>query len=236
MPNHISNPSSCSAMQQQYGGAPVAPPPPASMQTPPVAPMQTPQVAPPRSDGLGRLLSIIAVILSVVALVVSFVVPGAAGPTGPIGLRGQQGLPGTNGTQGQQGPTGPQGPAGRDFTTNTTLLSGQNETGIYSAWGGGVGSYFASNVNFRVPLAVDLPPTNMQFITGAAYTAQCPSPGNATAGFLCVYESFNGNRMGGSIFKPTDGQDGVSRWGFSIYFTATAASSWSYGEWTVTAP
>jgi len=65
--------------------------------TPSQAPPPPPPAAPLRSDGLGRALSVIAVIASVVAIGVAFAVPG---PQGTVGTTGSQGL------------TGPTGPAG----------------------------------------------------------------------------------------------------------------------------
>jgi hypothetical protein len=123
-----------------------------------------------------------------------------------------------------------------NFTVNTTLASGEVETGVYAAWGSG--SYFADTVNFRIPLASDLPNTNVQFIaSGSVPTPQCQGPGQAQAGYLCVYEGPNGNSDVGGIFDPTTGLGGASRWGFSVYFTVPVpGGAWSYGQWTVRAP
>jgi len=229
-------------MQQTQPGAPPAP----MMQMPPVAPV----MAPSGGGGLGKALGIVAVLLAAVALVISLVIPGPVGPAGPQGLRGETGNPGPAGSQGPQGPTGlagpqgnlgptgpagPQGPAGANFTVDTVLQSGEVETGVYAAWGSG--DYFGDSVNFRIPLATDLSAANRQFIpNGGPFTPECPGPGQAQAGFLCVYEYFNGNRVYGSIYNPANGANGVSRWGFSIYFTTVGAGgAWSYGEWTVRA-
>jgi hypothetical protein len=51
-----------------------------------------------------------------------------------------------------------------------------------------------------------------------------------------VYEEFSGGASGGSIFNPATGLSGASQWGFSVYFSSIASSSWDYGTWTVTAP
>jgi hypothetical protein len=158
---------------------------------------------------------------------------------GAVGARGAQGPPGAAGAQGPQGPAGPagaQGPKGADFTVATTLQSGQLETGVYAAWGGGTGPYFSDTINFRVPLPGPLAAANRQFIAqGGAVTAQCAGPGQAQAGFLCVYERVQGSRTFNSIFKPSDGLNGVDATGFSIYFNSTAALSFSYGVWAVRA-
>jgi hypothetical protein len=173
-------------------------------------------------------LSAVAVILAAAALVASLAIPGPAGSTGATGATG---------ATGSTGATGPQGPAGTSYTINTRLQHGQNETGIYSAYGGGSGSEFASTVNFRIPLNVDLPVANTSFLAaGAAYTANCPGPGLAATGHLCVYETYGAFRTFSGIVDTTNVFVGASRWGFSISFSATSTDSWSYGEWTVTAP
>ena len=51
----------------------------------------------PRSGGMGKSLSVVAVLLAAIALVLSVAIPGPAGLTGETG---------------QQGPAGAQGPAG----------------------------------------------------------------------------------------------------------------------------
>jgi hypothetical protein len=126
-----------------------------------------------------------------------------------------------------------------NFTINTTLQPGQNETGIYSAWGGGSGTYMGTEANFRIPLSAALPMGNVTFIpVGGTTTTACPGPSMAAPGQLCVYEEGGGGATFGQIYNPyiTGGGPGASRWGFGIYFSVTAASAWSYGTWTVGAP
>lgn len=167
------------------------------------------------------ILSAVAVILSIVALIVSFAIPGPLGATGATG------------------PQGPQGPAGTDFTIDTTLKSGQSETGGYSAFGSMNGSptNMAAEVNFRIPLAKGLPAANTTLLyVGDAYTTACPGPARAAAGHLCIYEVSGYSRS--LVAAPYDpaGPSGSVEYGFILFFSVDAASGYSYGNWTVTAP
>ncbi len=210
-----------------------------------------------------NVLSVLAVVLAAAALAVNFAIPGPAGaigapgapgakgdqgvagptggtgpagPTGATGPAGPTGATGPAGPTGATGPAGPQGPAGVNFTVGTTLPSGELESGVYAAWGSG--TYFGDTVNFRIPLAADILGSNVQFIArGSAPTPQCPGIGQAQAGYLCVYELQDGNRVVGGIFDPSAGSTGASRWGFGVFFTAIGAGgAWSYGTWAVRAP
>ena len=167
-------------------------------------------------------------------------VQGQRGDTGP---QGPKGVPGVAGAKGQDGADGADG---EDFTLATRLPSGQTETGIYSAWGGGELNYVEDSVNFRIPLSAAIPAANVHYDDdgGADPHASCPGTALAPAadpGHLCLYESNRGNVTYESIFRPDTGEDGAAALGFSIYFTAGAgesgdASAWSYGTWAVTAP
>ena len=198
--------------------------------------------------GLMNVLSVLAVVLAAAALAINFAIPGPAGAIGAPGAsgpQGDQGIVGATGATGPTGPTGatgpagpagPQGPAGVNFTVGTTLPSGELESGVYGAWGSG--TYFGDTVDFRIPLAGDIPGSNVQFIArGSPTTPQCPGIGQAQAGYLCVYEAQDGNRVVGGIFDPSAGPIGASRWGFGVFFTAIGAGgAWSYGTWAVRAP
>ncbi len=171
----------------------------------------TPQ--PPR-DGRGRIdlgaiLGLVALGIAVVALVLNLAVPGPAGATGA------------------------------SYTVGTVLEHGQNETGVYSAFGGNGSLYLGDNIEFRIPLTSDLPSQNTTFIAaGGAYTTSCPGPGQALPGQLCVYETLDSGLFSptGQIMDPSSYAPGASRWGFAVTFYAAASGSFSYGTWTVAAP
>ena len=131
------------------------------------------------------------------------------------------------------------GPAGASGSVATTLSHGQSESGVYSAWGSNSSAYLGTAVDFRIPLAHDLPGTNTTFIAvGDSYTTNCPGIGRALPGQLCVYEEGSGGSTFETIYNPSylDGPANVSRMGFGIYWLTSESSAWSYGSWTVEAP
>jgi hypothetical protein len=159
-------------------------------------------------------------------------------PRGPRGPAGPAGAAGAAGAAGPQGPTGPAGAPGQNFTLNTTLPSGQTLTGIYGV-GGGNGDWIHDTVLFRIPLAAPIPGANSHYLpVGAAVTAQCPGPGQAAAGHLCIYAfEDDGTKTFSSIYHNEGGSiAGAGRTGFLIYFSATANLTYESGTWAVTAP
>jgi hypothetical protein len=123
-----------------------------------------------------------------------------------------------------------------NFTINTTLQPGQNETGVYSAASGTTG-FFVGTVNFRIPLSANLPGANVTFIPfGGTTTTACPGPGIAAPGQLCVYEGGGVGYTFYGIVNPATNLLGASRWGFTIFFTGTTTTCWTLGSWTVAAP
>ena len=154
------------------------------------------------------------------------------------GLRGPRGLTGATGATGAAGAQGPKGDKGADFTVTTTLQTGQTETGVFGAWGqaSAIGGYMVDSVNFRVPLAADLPAGRDVFLPeGTASATHCPGIGQAESGWLCLYEVAHSNRNEINAFDPTDGGDEISKLGFNVYYTFPATgAAWSYGEWAVT--
>ena len=165
---------------------------------------------------------------------------GDTGPQGPAGPQGPEGPAGPAGPAGPEGPAGPKGDPGDDFTTATTLASGETETGIYSAMGGGQHSWLSDAINFRIPLSTDLPASSVHFVASGGSNSNCPGSAanpKAAVGHLCVYESSWANREFGEIFQGVYGGGGVNSRGFVIYFgVPNAGGSWSYGSWAVTAP
>ena len=158
----------------------------------------------------------------------------------PKGATGATGAKGATGATGATGAAGAAGAKGDSFTLATTLPSGQTEKGQYAAWGGGTGAFMGGGYAFRIPLAAAIPPANVHFIQSPnVFTPACPAAGQAAAGHLCVYEFTFGTRTFGGFYAIDNGtylNGGSSKDGFQIWFSATAAGSWSYGEYAVTAP
>jgi hypothetical protein len=157
-------------------------------------------------------------------------VAGALGPTGS---------PGPTGPAGPKGDTGPKGDKGADFTADTSLASGKTLIGQWSAWGHG-GDYVGDAVTYRLPLAATPAAGSAHYITGSAYTTQCPGVGQAAAGQLCVYEQSSNAATFYSIFSTEAGAQVSTRGskdGFQLLVSASGTgAAWAYGAWATTAP
>jgi len=152
------------------------------------------------------------------------------------------GIVGPSGPQGNLGPAGPTGPAGRSALT--PLQSGETISGV---WGHGLtvanatDDFFAI-VSFPIPLAADLSGSNTIYVSAGGSDPNCPGPGMAAAGFLCVYETDTENaatRFSFNIFDSAaaGGPPGASKYGFAIRLGAAAAGeTFTGGVYAVTAP
>ena len=152
------------------------------------------------------------------------------------------GLVGPSGPQGNLGPPGPTGPAGRSALT--PLQSGETISGL---WGHGLtvadpANDFFDIVSFPIPLAADLADTNVDYVSAGDTDPNCPGPGMAATGFLCVYETDTENastRFSFNIFKSSDpgGPGGASKYGFAIRLeAAVTGETFTGGVYSVTAP
>jgi hypothetical protein len=113
------------------------------------------------------------------------------------------------------------------------LPSGRLITGDYGAAGGE--SYFADTPAFTVPLAA--PPTDVLFFySGSEYTQNCPGPGRAAGGWLCIYEHINSAATYVDVFNPRTHSGTASRTGFFLEFQGFSTGSHSYGEYAYRAP
>jgi hypothetical protein len=148
--------------------------------------------------------------------------PGAQGPAGAAGAEGVQGAPGRSAL--------------------TPLQSGETISGV---WGVslplGVGEDLQSFVQFPIPLAAPLPEAKIEYIESTP-TANCPGPGQAANGFLCLYQVDINNAQvpdTSTIFNPEmpAGLPGAGRSGFAIgILTDTGGPTMIRGTYTVTAP
>jgi hypothetical protein len=89
-------------------------------------------------------------------------------------------------------------------------------------------------VNFRIPLPSI--PDGVHFIPAGQSTTDCPGPGQAAAGQLCLYEKSGSNVQGVSEFDPAIASAGVETWGFAVLVQAASPGFFDdVGTWAVTA-
>jgi hypothetical protein len=151
---------------------------------------------------------------------------------GPAGASGSTGAAGPPGVVGTPGSPGAPGAPGANFTAQTTLQSGQTESGTYSITGAFQTGEIEDAINFRIPLATAT--THISFIAGSP-SAQCPGPGQAAPGYLCLY-NFAGTAgflHVTDLFAGVSGQ--ASPTGFLLQFDATGTGDYSLGTWAITA-
>jgi len=162
---------------------------------------------------------------------------GDRGPRGFPGIQGVsiQGPDGTTGAKGAKGETGHEGPAG--LSSLSTLPSGRTESGVYGINGAGEGT-ISESVAFPLPLAGPIASTKIEYLAVAAPSKECPGPGRAVAGFLCIYSVESIHVGPPSVFEPEHGlaTEGAGALGFTLRWSASAAGAGDAGTYTVTAP
>jgi hypothetical protein len=108
------------------------------------------------------------------------------------------------------------------------LASGQSESGMYGVGGdNSTAGLIMVALNYSRPLATAIAPANI-VDTGAGANANCPGPGSAAAGYLCLYPN---NYFNVTFFSSL----GSTTFGASIAWTQTAAGPLTNGQYTVTA-
>lgn len=140
---------------------------------------------------------------------------GATGPSGPMGT------------------TGPSGPAGKDLVLNTPLASGQTDRGVWAV-GGGNGDNLIYAIQFHAPLAAPLDSAHTIRVAGNS-GPHCPGPGQAEAGYFCLYER-SSTATFQSISDPATGASGVSTLGAQVAYIGAGSNVGAVGTWAVTAP
>jgi hypothetical protein len=119
----------------------------------------------------------------------------------------------------------------------STLPSGQTESGDYAVAGSVSGDHMVEGVQFAIPLAAPLDSSHVEFRPFGTTSANCPGVGQATAGYLCVYESDFAHR---SVVSDSVSDHliyaGADAYGFIIWLVAADVDGWSTGSWTVKAP
>lgn len=168
---------------------------------------------------------------------------GASARKALRGARGPQGAQGIQGIQGSQGPQGIQGVQGQKGDPGTSALSslpvGQTETGAFSAYGSAyqAGSSLVGATTFPVPLAAALNASHVVYVTGSS-AANCPGPGQAASGYLCLYQYVTNAASSPQIIDPTSptAAAGASRAGFLVAVNSVGANPGAgvWGTWAVT--
>jgi hypothetical protein len=158
----------------------------------------------------------------------------------PAGARGDAGPAGPTGAPGATGAKGDTGAPGTSALSS--LPAGSTESGTFAVGGptpgpAGTESTLIANVSFPIPLAAGLDDSHIAYVTGGSAT-HCPGPGQAAAGYLCVYETAHSTANGFQIYDSakTPPQFGTSRWGFLLVAADAAAknpSVYAYGTWSV---
>ncbi len=124
-------------------------------------------------------------------------------------------------------------PADHYMTANSVLGSGQTEAGDYIAAAGN-GEAGTVLVQFWPHLPESLPEGHIKVLAeGAPGTAECPGPGQAEGGYMCVYQSFNEGMSFESFISTMPGSiyagplSGVMTWR-SNQFNGLLRGTWAY--------
>jgi hypothetical protein len=149
----------------------------------------------------------------------------------------QQGPPGSKGAPGAPGAAGAAGANG--FSALSTLPSEASESGAYSVGTGNSTAkpeYLTDAYSFPIPLAA--PIAHTQYLPVGATVPNCPGPGKAAPGFLCLYAGFETGLVEPTVFgfdtgKEVEGQTG--RFGFVLEWKVLLQEALEAGTWTVTA-
>ena len=126
-------------------------------------------------------------------------------------------------------------PAGHYLTADSVLQSGQTEAGDYiaAAANGQAGTVL---VQFWPHLPESLPEGHIIVVAEGGGTVQCPGAGQAAAGYMCVYQSFNEGMTFESFISTMPGSiyagplSGVMTW------RSNQSNGLLRGTWAYTAP
>lgn len=125
------------------------------------------------------------------------------------------------------------------YAPGTTLKPGQTLTGVYDVGVEGT-TYGVTTVSFHPKLARPLTNAFREHFVPGATSDECPGPGKAMRGFLCVYDTWNanGNLVWSSFLNPADGTDDrVAVDGFGLlFYNRGPVFAVAKGVWALTAP
>jgi len=161
------------------------------------------------------------------------------GPHGPVGAAGAPGPEGREGPKGDTGAEGKQGPAGAEGRPSTVLAPGESESGVYGVRLEGASSHWLVGT-LQFPIALDAPIPASHVITTEGHEithAECPGPGKAQQGYLCIYEREWGNTEPPTVLNPETTESSTGAHGVVLFWPlrTPAAAAVSYGTWTLTA-
>jgi len=109
-----------------------------------------------------------------------------------------------------------------------TLPPGQSLTGVFGV--NGDNGFPTDNITFSTPLPGDIPGSDTHFLAvGGPTTAECPGPGEAAPGHLCVYEVQSTSNITFWCFcNPEQGvSDQAQSYGTALFMLATDNAEWS---------
>lgn len=151
-------------------------------------------------------------------------------PAGPAGANGANGAKGDKGDPGESGVT----------VYDSVLQSGRTITGTYAAGGGDANatSVLQTAITFLPRLAAPIPHANVHVVALAGAPPECPAPGQAAAGHLCIYETVKNNATFAFEIKLLQnlGASGTDTIGAALRWNSTGSASNVAGSWAVTAP
>jgi hypothetical protein len=113
-----------------------------------------------------------------------------------------------------------------------TLVSGQTESGVFASGGDAASpaNLVGVGITFPRPLAQALPTSNI-IDTDAGANVHCPGPGQAAAGYLCLYPA------GPDYFDVNPSTAFYSfAMGVQVFWTPNEVDPYVAGIWTLTAP
>jgi hypothetical protein len=152
-------------------------------------------------------------------------------------LHGAKGATGPTGVSGASGSSGATGATGANLTAQTTLPSGESESGVFAGGSGDAsGDFIPIQIEFTQPLAAALQTAKIiNNSTTAGNGSTCPGLGHAAAGYLCLYDFTltNAYAYGASAY---DLQMPSPDPGEIYFFEGSGGVNYVQGLWTVTAP
>ncbi len=124
--------------------------------------------------------------------------------------------------------------------TLTPLPPGNSQSGAFSAAGAnssGPGGWIGFEINYPRPLASPIVNANIIDTAFAADPVNCPGPGQAAPGYLCLYGNARSG-VGEAYGYSSSGPYGQlpNSVGVGLYVPVTGSQPYYDGIWTVTAP